>query len=139
MTRPRYRRVTSVAGGLVLLYGVRGLLQHRGATHPYETLRLLVGLDIVHDLLVVPIVLGLWILVRRVTPAAVAAVLTAGAFISAVVAVFAYPAIRGYGRVTTTPSRLPNNYATGLSTTLAVVWGVLAVVAAVSAWRRRRT
>ena len=51
---------------------------------------------------------------------------------------FAYPAIRGFGRSKATPSRLPNNYATGLLTTLAFVWGVLAVVAVVGLWRRQR-
>lgn len=115
--------------------GIRGMLLNRGATRPFFLIRLLVGLDLVHDLVLAPVVLVMGWTLSRVVPARLRAPLQGGLFCTAVVVAIAYPFVRGFGRIATNPSALSRNYAHGLLVTLAVVWAVTAA-AMVRSWRR---
>jgi hypothetical protein len=53
-----------------------------------------------------------------------------------VVALFSYPLVRGYGRLTHNPTSLPHNYATNLAAVVGTIWGVAALAAVVNLVRR---
>ena len=125
-----------LCGTPVMLIGAVGLLRHTDATPPSSYLRFFVGGDIVHDLVVAPIVaLVAFFVVRRV-PAIARAPLRAALFGSAVMVAIAWPGIRHYGRMRA-PDNLtvqPLNYATstltavGVVVAIASVWFVVALV-----------
>lgn len=120
-----------------MVYAVRGIFMHSVDTNPSQLFRLLIGLDLVHDLLLAPIVVIAGYGLTRLVPARVRPPVTAGLFVSAVVALYAYPLVRGFGRFAEfNSSRLPNNYATGLVTVLAAVWAVTAVLVVIRLRRR---
>jgi hypothetical protein len=121
-----------------MAFAVRGLLHFHRSTNPWATLKLVVGLDLVHDVVLVPMVLVVGAIVTRLVPGAARRPLVVGLVLSGVVALYAYPFVRGFGRSAATPSRLPNNYATGLITVLAIVWAVVVVGAVLGARVRRR-
>lgn len=85
-----------------------------------------------HDLLVLPVAIGLGALLTRRAPARVRGPLQAGLFVSAVLTVVALPFIIGTGTSPDNPSALPLNYGRGLLIALAAVW---AGVAGVLGWR----
>lgn len=128
----------AVMGWAVMAFAVRGLLHFHRTTNPWATVRLVVGLDLVHDFLLVPVVLVIGVVVTRLVPLRLRRPLIVGLLLSGVVTLYAYPFVRGFGRSATTPSRLPNNYATGLVTVLSIVWVVVVVGAIVTSWVRSR-
>ena len=137
-TRSRLFWPGAVVGGAVMAFAVRGLLHAHRSTNPWATVRLLVGLDIVHDLVLVPVLLLMGVVVTRVVPRRVRVPLIVGLVLSGVATLYAYPFVRGFGRSAATPSRLPNNYATGLAMVLAAVWVVVVAGSAAAARLRRR-
>lgn len=129
----------AAAGLVIMAVALRGLFAHRAATNPFASLRYVVAFDLVHDLVLAPVVLVAGAVVTRLRPRWLRAPLAAGLFTSAVVVVYSYPAVRGYGRIPDDPSRLPLDYTRGLVTVLGLVWlGVALAVAAVAA-RSART
>jgi hypothetical protein len=101
------------------------------------------GGALVHDLLWLPVVALAGVVVSRVAKRRPPRVLLWALATSAVLAVVAWPFVRGYGRRPGDPSLLPRNYAAGLATYLAVIWTVALTVAgvgvAVRALRRSRS
>ena len=130
-----------LCGTPVMLIGAVGLVRHTDATPPSSYLKFFVGGDIVHDLVVAPIVaLVAFFVVRRV-PAIARAPLRAALFGSAVVVAIAWPGIRRYGRMRA-PDNLtvqPLNYATSTLTAVGVVVAIAAVWFVVALVRSRRT
>lgn len=121
----------AVAGGWALVaVGVWGLLSDGRRTRPAESARFVVGAALAHDLVLAPVVVLAGWVTAKVVPARVRGPVQAALVVSAVVVLFAIPFVRGYGRLSTNPSILPRNYATGLVVVLTAVWAI-AVVAAV--------
>lgn len=110
----------------VMAYAVRGAVVDEHVTHPFELARWVVGLAVVHDVVLVPIVLAVGVGLRRVVPATAWPPVRAGLLTTAVLGVVAWPFVRGYGRSSTIPSLFPRNYAAGLLAALAVVWLLVA-------------
>ena len=139
-TKPTYSRLfwpAVLVGWAFIANGVRGVLENHRVVHLSGFLRVFVGALLVHDVLLAPFVIALGTIVSRVVPPAIRAAVQAGLIISGVVVLFAFPFVRGYGRVPDNPTILPRNYAQGLAMVLAVVWlGVVAVAAV--AWRSSR-
>jgi FtsH-binding integral membrane protein len=119
----------AIIGWAIMVYALRGIFMHERDTHPFQLFRLVVGLDLVHDLVLAPIVIAVGYGLTRLVPARARPPVTAALFVSAAVALYAYPLVRGYGRFAEfNSSRLPNNYATGLIVVLAAIWVVAAVL-----------
>jgi hypothetical protein len=139
-TKPKYSPLfwpAVLVGWAFIANGVRGVLENHRVVHLSGFLRVFVGALLVHDVLLAPFVIALGTIVSRVVPPAIRAAVQAGLIISGVVVLFAFPFVRGYGRVPDNPTILPRNYAQGLAMVLAVVWlGVVAVAAV--AWRSSR-
>lgn len=106
----------------VMAYAVRGTLVDEHLTHPAELARWIVGLAIVHDLVLAPLVLAVSAALHRFVPARARPPVRAALLTSAVLAAVAWPFLRGYGRNPSVPSLLPRNYATGLLAALALTW-----------------
>lgn len=86
-----------------------------------------IGLTLVHDLVLAPIVCLVGLAVGRLLPLSARGPVAAGLFVSATVTAVAWPAVRGYGRLPDDPSVLPGNYAGGLAIVLVAVWAAVAV------------
>jgi hypothetical protein len=126
------------AGGLVLAYGLVGLLRHAAGTVPTAWARWLLAVLLTNDLLLVPAVLLAGRLLRRTAPTW-RRPLRAALLVSAVVVLVTLPAFLGNGRATQpgNGSVLPNDYPASLATVLALVWAVALLPTALAAARRR--
>jgi hypothetical protein len=136
-TTSRRGLLIGLALGLpVIGYGIRGAVVDAADTHPPELARWVVGAALVHDLVVVPLAAAVALLARRFTPPRAWPPVRAGLAATGMLALVAWPFVRGYGRDPTNPSLLPRNYGAGLAAGIGVVW--LAVAAWV-AWRAIRS
>jgi hypothetical protein len=137
--RPHPARVASlIVGWAVIVFALNGMLSEP-ASNPPNLFRLLIGLNVVNDALVIPIVLAISLLVRRVLPRWAILPVQVGLFASAVVVIYAYPLLGGWGHTARAgPSRLPHDYADSLAWVLGAIWLVCALMAvAARQWRRR--
>jgi hypothetical protein len=109
-------------------YAVGGLLTDDGV-HLVGVLTFLVGLTIAHDLVLMPVAIGVGALVTRYISARYRPYVQGGLWVSAAVTAFALPFVIGAGRIPDNPSKLPRPYGAGLAVTLGVVWLVVAILA----------
>ncbi len=135
--RGRMFWVGLVGGFAIMGYGIVGLVSDSGATQPLKFATWLVGADVLHDLVVAPIVglVGAGLLARVTRGWRVP--VRAGVVASAFVLVIGWIPLRGYGRLADNPSLAPLDYATAILTALAIVWGVCALWLGWNAWRGR--
>ena len=126
-----------VLGWGVMLYGLMGLLEHQRQTHPVVAAKWFVGAALVHDLVLAPVVFALGWVITRFVSSSVRPFVQGALFVSSVIALYSFPSVRGYGRLSNNPSILPNNYAHGLVLTLAFVWAGAAVLATARLQHRR--
>lgn len=120
--------VGAAVGIPTLAYGAWGLLHDSQRTHPGDALRWIVGAAVVHDLVALPLLLGVTLVLVRPLPRWTRPTVRAGLAVSAVLAVVAWPQIAGYGENPTVPSLLPRDEAAGLAAYLAAVWLVVGLV-----------
>ena len=125
-------------GSPIIAWGVRGILVESARTHPAELGRWIIGSAVVHDALLVPLVLAVAWLARRVVPAAAWPAMRWALATTGVLLLVSWPYVRGYGRRPDNPSLLPRDYGQGLLVTLVLVWLVALVVAARALHRRAR-
>jgi len=142
MNQPRPRRSRLFWGGLIvgwamIGYGVRGVFVDSAATRPTDLARWVVGAALVHDALIAPLAFGIGWLVTRALPRRIANPVKAGLGASAVLIVFSWGLVRGYGRRATVPSALPLDYGRNLVLGLAVIWIVVVAVVATASIRTR--
>jgi hypothetical protein len=127
-------------GGAVTLFGLAGLVADAAKTMPLVWLEWLVGLLLVHDLVVAPLVhlAGRWL--RDRVRESWRWPLQLGLVTSGVLVLATVPILVGVGRRSQphNPSVLPGDYPLALAGMLALVWlGVLALRVWGSARRRR--
>jgi hypothetical protein len=127
-TLPLGPLVGAVAGVPVMAYGVWGLLHDGQRTRPADAVRWIVGSVVVHDLIALPLLLGVSLALVRPLPSWTRATVRTGLAVSAVLAAVAWPEIAGYGEDPTNPSLLPRDETAGLLAYLAAVWVVVGLV-----------
>ncbi|MEA3217372.1 MAG: hypothetical protein QOJ19_3528 [Acidimicrobiia bacterium] len=121
-------------GWSLMAFAVRGILQHDIDTRPASLARFVIGSAAVHDLLVAPVVLGVGVLMARwrlgrgrrpwtLGRSRGRAAVQAGLIVTGLVAVYAFPLVRGYARALHNPTSLPRDYSTELAIVVAVIWG----------------
>ena len=120
--------VSAALGWVVIGVGLRGIFEKHVDTRPDQLARFVVGGALLHDLVVAPLVIAAAVLLARAVPGRARPVVQAALVISAVVALFAFPLVRGYGLATNNPTSLPHNYAANLLVVLGLVWAVAAVL-----------
>lgn len=126
-----------VIGLPIIAYGIRGVLVDSVRTHPFELARWVVGIALVHDLVLVPIVLVLGAVVRKmVRDDRARRAIRAGFIMSASLTLVAWPLIRGYGRRASVPSLLPRNYLMGFVVYLVITWVFVVCMIALTRMRR---
>jgi hypothetical protein len=131
---PRWFWPAAVIGGAISLYGMARVAESFVNTPLF--VRWLIGLALVHDLVVAPLVgLAGWVL-YRLLPRWAADVVVPALAVAAVTTLFAWPLVRGYG-YRPSPSHLPRDYGTGLAVVLAGI-GVVAVGLLTAAYLRHR-
>jgi hypothetical protein len=128
-----------ILGVPVMAYAVRGALVDAADTHPAELARWIVGLAVVHDLVLVPLVLAVGLALRRRVPPRAWPPVRAALLASAVLAAVGWPFVAGFGRSASVPSLLPRDYGTGLALALVAVWLVAAAWISVGALLHRRS
>jgi hypothetical protein len=125
-----------VVGLAVMAYGIRGLLVDAAATRPTEAAQWLVGADLLHDLVLVPVVLVIGWLTRRVVPIPLRWPLRAALIGTALAVAIGWIPLRGYGRLADNPSLAPLGYGSAIVAVVVGVWaacalwGLLALAAA---------
>ena len=137
--RPHPAQVASlIVGWAVIVFALNGMISEP-ASDPPNLFRLLIGLNVVNDAFVIPIVLAISLLVRRVLPRWAILPAQVGLFASAVVVLYAYPLLGGWAHTARAgPSRLPHDYAYSVVWVLGAIWLVCALLAvAARRWRRR--
>jgi hypothetical protein len=126
-----------LVGVPILGFGVWSAFSDRNDTHPFELARWVIASDLAHDLIGAPIIVTVAWLVGRWAPTAIRAPLRFALAASAVLALYSWPFIRGYGRNASVPSLLNRNYATGLTVYIAVAWLIAAGWATIAVVRGR--
>lgn len=124
-------------GWVAIIIGVFGIFDHGAQANPFKVFRLLVGLNIFNDAVVVPLVLGLAFVLRRWAPRWLLVPAQVWLIIAGVVSLYSYPLVGDFGRKPSQPSELPFNYAHNLL----IVLGCLTVFCAglaVRSWRHQR-
>jgi hypothetical protein len=128
-------------GGAVGLFGLAGLLVDAAKTMPLVWLKWLVGLLLVHDFVLAPLVNLTGRRLRDRASESWRWPLQLGLVTSGVLVVASVPVLVGIGRRTQpgNASVLPGNYPLALAGVLTVVWlGVLALgICGSTRWRRR--
>lgn len=117
-----------VVGWAVIGFGVWGALGDAERTNPPGLVTWLLGGLLVHDLVVAPVATAVVLLLdRRAHRWWRGPVLVAAAF-TALIGLFSYPLVRGFGRRDTNPSALPHDYPVVVLAVIGVIWTVAAVV-----------
>lgn len=127
-----------VVGWIVITIGLRGLVIDASSempTNPGHWVLLYVKVSALHDAVVLPVIFIIGRAIDRVVPASIRAAVQAGLICAAIVTVFAYPFVRGFGRKPDNPTVLPQDYLRGLIIILAIV-GVGTLLGAMVSWRR---
>jgi hypothetical protein len=130
----RVRLLLGALGVAAMTYAVYGSLTE-DSEHAVGHGLFLVGVVIAHELVLMPIAIGVGWLIARWLPGWSRGAVAGGLYASAVVAAIALPFVLGVGRTIDNPSKFPLNYGRGLLMVLGVVWLAVAVVVLL---RRRR-
>jgi len=137
----RYGRLFWVllpVGGLLMAWGLVGLLRQSSSTVPASWLRWLLGGLLAHDLLLAPAVFAVGLAVRRL-PAALQPPARTALIVSGTLALMTVPLLLGYGRATQpgNVSLLPGNYPANLALVIATVWAAAGAWSLLTLARRR--
>ena len=111
---------TAVGWGFIL-FAVRGVLHHSLDTRPSQLIRFWIVGALAHDLLFAPLLLAAGVGLARLVGGRWRATVQRTLVICGPLALFAYPEVRGYGRVLHNPTSLPHNYTANLVLVLAVI------------------
>ena len=113
-----------VAGWGVMVVAVVGAIGDEALRAPASWVRWLLGVALVHDLVVIPVVVAVGWLVARWVPAPWRVPLRTGLIVGAVVTLAVWPIARRWGARADNPSILP----LPVGRNLAIMWVLLAVV-----------
>jgi hypothetical protein len=121
------------AGGALVAVGFWGLFTHAPDTHPLSWLAWFAGVVVAHDFVIVPVVLILATLVKRL-PAPYRTPVQAAAVIGGILALVSLPLVLGFGKSAGNPSQLPLSYGRNLLLLLAVIAVVTGAVIGRRLW-----
>jgi hypothetical protein len=125
-------------GWLFIVYGTRGVLVDHTATAPAGFARWFVGIAIVHDAVVAPVVLLIAWTVGRAVPRQAVVPVRLGLATTGLIVLYTWPFVRSYGRAETNPSALPLDYGRNLIGALIAVWLCVAAWIAIKSVRSQR-
>lgn len=120
-------------GAPIVAWGVRDALVLDTRVLPADLARWTAGLLLAHDALLVPLVVGIGLILRRALPAVAWPPIRWALVTTGVLVLVAWPFVRGYGRTPANPSLLDRPYGTGLLVALALTWLAAALWTAIRA------
>lgn len=127
-----------VIGWAVIAFGVWSALRNSTDAGPLSLALIVVGFDVLHDLLIAPLLfLGAWLVARFLPPRFRGPVRAAGAVTMLVVA-FSFPLVLGLGRRPTNSSTLPLDYGRNVGLIVLGVWALAGATVAARYARARR-
>ena len=129
--------IALAVGWVAIIIGLFGIFDHGSQANPFKVFRLLIGLNIFNDAVVVPVVLGVAFAVRRWAPRWLLVPAQVWLILCGVVSLYAYPLVGDFGRKPSQPSELPFNYSHNLFIVLGCI-SLFCVGLAVRSWRRQR-
>ena len=138
--RGRMFWASMMVGWAIVLFGIRGLFMDRAATAPAGFAKWFIGLAIVHDAFVAPVVFTVAWLAGRILPRRAVVPVRLGLATSGLLILYAWPLARGYGRRESNPSALPLDYGRNLIVSLITIWilvGLWIGIASLQSHRRR--
>ena len=132
--------IGAVTGIGIMAFGLRGLFMNAGATRPTEFAKWFIGGDLLHDLVIAPLVVLVGVLVARLLPRPWRWPVQAGLVATAIVLAVGWAPLRGYGRANAPGNATvqPLDYSTAVATVVGVVWAIVAIWLAAMAVRRGR-
>jgi hypothetical protein len=125
-------------GWSVIAFGIVDLVRHADATNPPGLARWVLGGLLVHDLLLAPVVAIALVGIQRWTRPPWRGPVTAALATTALVVLFAFPLLRGYGRRPANPSALPRDYVVATVCIIGAIWVAAAIAGLIgrrSRWR----
>jgi hypothetical protein len=135
---PRQFWAGAIAGWTLITIGIIGLVGDRSATAPISFAKWFIGIAVVHDVVLAPLVLfASWVAGRALPHRAVLPV-RVGLATTALLVLYSWPLVRGYGRRDANPSALPLSYGRNLLVSLIVLWSVVAIWVTVHWWSECR-
>ncbi len=132
--------IGAVVGIGIMVFGLRGIFINAGATQPVEFAKWFIGADLLHDLVIAPLVALVGVVVVRLLSRPWRGPVQAGLMATAIVVAVGWAPLHGYGRVTAIGNGTvqPLDYSTAVATVVGVIWALVLVWLAVIAVRRTR-
>ncbi len=126
-------------GGAVVVFGIAGLLSTTDLGNGFRVGTWVVGADLVHDIVLAPIAVGVSVLLARLVPLPWRAPIRAALATSAVLLIIAVPPLLGTAHDSTPHNTTvqPLDYPTALATATGVVWAAAGLWLVAIALRRR--
>ncbi len=127
--------ISFVVGLGAMLFGLRGLLQNIPDSHfRIRWAQWFVGADLIHDVIVAPVIVGVGWLVYRVVPVRYRPAVRWGLIGTGLTFLLGAAPLRRTAKVPNgNPTVQPLNYSTAVATVLIVVWAI-ALVWALAVW-----
>lgn len=125
------------AGWVIIALAVSGIWHDREGTNPAGMARWAIGLLVAHDFVIAPLVTVIGGLLACKLPRSVRGPALGALALSAVLALFAWPNVGGYGRRPLNSSALPWNYGRNLLLIVSFVWTTAGAVILVRVVRKR--
>jgi hypothetical protein len=127
-----------VVGWTAIAIGIFGVLDHPSSASAFKVFRLLIGLNVVNDAIVVPVLLLLAVVVHKWAPPWLVVPAQVWFIMAGAVTLYAYPLVGGFGKSKANPSQLPFDYAHNL---LIVLGGITALCGGLAfhSWQRYRS
>lgn len=121
---------TLLVGWAIIAFGAHSAIGDARDAHPVALIVHVVTFDLIHDIVIAPILfIAAW-LVGKVVPTVARGPVRAAAAATALYVVIAYPLIRRWGRRPTNSSTLPLDYGRNLAIVVGVVWLLAGLVTA---------
>jgi hypothetical protein len=129
------RRLLVLAGLAMVAFAFFGGGTSQLSASPY--LKFVVEVAVIVLVLLLPLSFAVGWLIGKIVPVIARPLVQGACIATALIVGIALPSVLGRGRQADLPSALPRNYATGLWSVLAVVWGAAAVLIVIRIVRRR--
>jgi len=124
-------------GGAIMAFGVHGIFDELGGDNPTKLAFWVVGLDLVHDLVLAPVLVLGGLAVGALLGPHLRGPIRAALALTGLVVLFSVPLITAWGRRPGNPSTLPLNYAQSVIVVVTGIWLVTAGVLLARRWQNR--
>lgn len=125
-----------VIGWTLIALGAVGVAGEGRDVPPATFTRWVIGLAVVHDLVLVPLVMVVGWGLRRWTSGPLRSMVSMVLVVGGVTVLFAWPYVQGWGASRTNTTIQPRSYGTGLAVLLVAITGAAVLVALLGAVRR---